>query len=104
MKPLAAAAKAVLAAVDGWWQVTKLHLIKMPANRRRSRIIFRQGTRFDCTRQRLALNGLGVTVIGRHLDMPNLSCAHQIDGSAGHIVARPGKRSPVTGTTADLDG
>jgi hypothetical protein len=48
MKPLAAAPKAILAAVDGRWQLAKLHLIKMPADR--SHMILRKKTRSESTR------------------------------------------------------
>jgi hypothetical protein len=49
MKPLAAAAKAILATVDGRWQVAKLHLIEVSADR--SHIITcNRRTPFESTR------------------------------------------------------
>jgi len=46
MKPLATAAQAILAAVDGRWQLAKLHLIEVSADR--SHMISRKKrTRFE---------------------------------------------------------
>ena len=49
MKPLAAAAKAILAAVDGRWQLAKLHLIKVSADTRHM-ISRKKGLDFESTR------------------------------------------------------